>query len=158
MKQISLSFLIVFFALVLSGCTKREVLSPLPSAASVACDDEKGCPLSQNEVPLPTGENVVRTFLELISGKKIPQAVEMLSANASPDETTKQMWGVNFNSIKKLEIKSIERSGNTFKVNLILEVNNPGEYNWENGENLRWISIVKNSSDIWKIDSIATGP
>jgi len=158
MKQFFLSFLIVIFAMVLSGCTKKEVLSPSPSAESVACDDEKGCLVSPNSVPLATSEDAVRTFLGLIAEKKIPEAVGILSANASPDEASKQMWGVNFNSIKKLTIKNIEGSEDTFKVTLDLEVNNPGEYNWENGENLRWITVSKNPNNDWKIDSIATGP
>jgi hypothetical protein len=134
--------IIPILALLLSGCAKKAIVSSLPSAQSAVCDESKGCPVN-------TGESTVRTFLELISEKKIAQATEMMNS---------QGWSENFNSIKKLEIKKIEGNGNTFKVTLNLEVNKPGEYNWENGENIRWITVIKDENNIWKIDSIATGP
>jgi hypothetical protein len=31
-------------------------------------------------------------------------------------------------------------------------------FGWENGENIRWVSLKKNSDGMWKILGIGTGP
>lgn len=148
----------------LFGCTfsaKKIITPPEPPPVSPTTS-----PKSENEVPLPTGEEIVRTFFELINEKRVPEAVAMLSSTASPDESTGQTWGVNFNTLETISIKTIEEwqksdwteSQMTYKVVVVAELKpNPQFYAWDNGENTKWINLVK-EANLWKIDQIASGP
>lgn len=165
MNKIYLVFLVLFSSFFLAGCLPKPEENKTVAAPEELKPQVVVSP-SSAAVPLPTGQSSVRTFLTLISEKRIPEAVGMLSVSASPDESTKQAWGVNFNSIKNLTIKQIEDwdknswtdNQEIFKATINLEVGTPGEYNWENGENVRWITVSKNPENLWQIESIATGP
>jgi len=96
----------------------------------------------------------------------------MMTPGLVGDESTKQNWGVQFNSLKNMVVKKIEPSlkeewtdqKEAFKVNVNLEVAKEAAsvpipyYGWENGDNLRWITLEKNENNLWKISAIATGP
>ena len=140
-----------------AGCNQEEVLPSSPSAEATGAG-----------VSLPTSEDIVKTFFNLINEKRIPETVAMLSAQASPDETSKQTWGVNFASLKTVSVKSIEpwsqeswsETTKTYKVivNIVLEQGD-FSYGWYSGENTRWLEIVKNpQSNLWQINAIASGP
>jgi len=121
-------------------------------------------------VPLPTEEDVIRTFFGLIDEARIPEAVAMMSVEAVPDGSYKQAWGVQFNALDSIKVSKIEPYGqenwssskHTYKVNLEVTVSENAAnapipyYGWENGDNLRWVEIVK-EGDLWKINQIATG-
>jgi hypothetical protein len=123
------------------------------------------------EVPLPTRLSLISTFFGLINEKRIPAAIEMMNSILVPDESSKQAWGVQFNSLENIVVKSVEpsmkeewtKNKETYKVNINLEVAKEAAnapipyYGWENGDNLRWISFERNEN-IWRIVSIATGP
>jgi len=88
----------------------------------------------------------------------------MLDASAAPDDSTKQQWAVNFNSITSVSVKSIEESNREEWTNseqiykVILNVQAKSEqYGWYSGEDTRWVGITK-SGTVWKIKGIATGP
>jgi hypothetical protein len=107
-------------------------------------------------------EQVVRTFLEALSAKDIQKALGMMDA----DNDTKQAWGVNFNTIKSLEIKKIEEiykedwtpTRQSFKATLNVQVTDAGlQIGWENGENFRWITVEKNSNG-WQVHELANNP
>lgn len=128
--------------------------------------------ISQATVPLPTGEDIIRLFINLINEKKIPQAIAILDESIIPNEETKQLWGVNFNSLVSLTLKNIEphsraawaEDTETYKVTLEVKVKPEASsapipnYGWNDGENTRWITLVKDDSGLWKISAIATGP
>lgn len=121
-------------------------------------------------VPLPTEEDVIRTFFELIDEARIPEAVATMSVEAVPDDSYKQAWGVQFNALDSIKVSKIEPYGqenwspssHTYKVNLEVAVSENAAnapipyYGWGNGDNLRWVEIVK-EGDLWKINQIATG-
>jgi len=121
-------------------------------------------------VPLPTEEDVIRTFFGLIDEARIPEAVAMMSVEAVPDDSYKQAWGVQFNALDSIKVSKIEPYGqeswnpssHTYKVNLEVAVSENAAnapipyYGWGNGDNLRWVEIVK-EGDLWKINQIATG-
>lgn len=124
------------------------------------------------EVPQPQGEDVVRTFVNLINEKRIPEAVAMLDASTAPNETDKQAWGVQFDVFESISVKSIEPFSEAewtaeqqeYKVVLTASLKPGSEkavipnYGWENGDNIRWIILKKDGSGQWKILGIGTGP
>ncbi len=82
------------------------------------------------------------------------------------DENTKQMWGVNFNTIQSLRVKDIApvfeeewtSSRQSFKVELEVGVTSEGEgYGWRQGQNTRWVTLQKNGG-IWQIHELANNP
>lgn len=107
-------------------------------------------------------EQVVRDFLNAIAAKDIQKALGMMDAN----ENTKQGWGVNFNTIKSLEIKKMEEAfkeewtptRQTYKATLKIQVTEQGlQMGWENGDNFRWITVEKNANG-WQIHEVANNP
>lgn len=189
-KPILLLFLPISMCFLLAGCGSTKIISNpqftpttmlTQSPSEVLLSGTKGGEAGQSssllptehsdtagkaEVPLPTGEDIVRVFFELINEKRVPEAVAMLSREAAPDETTKQTWGVNFNSLRSITIKSIEEwqknewteKQMTFKVILRAEIRPESSfYAWDNGENTRWINLKK-EDNLWKIFQVATGP
>lgn len=142
-----------------SSKTSPTVLPSVSSVSTITPSQD----ITQ-EVPPPTGEDIIRTFFNLINEQRIPDAVNMLDVSAAQDDSVKQQWAVNFNSISSVSVKSIEQSNKeewtdseqTYKV--ILNVRAKSEqYGWFEGEDTRWVSITK-SGAAWKIKGIATGP
>jgi hypothetical protein len=117
-------------------------------------------PVKEAVVPLPSNEDLVRNFFTLIGENKIQEALAMMDAN----EDTKQGWGVNFNLIKSLKIKSLEPvfpeewtdSRVTYKVVLDAQVKEE-MYGWSNGENYRWVTLEK-TGDKWLVHELANNP
>lgn len=113
-----------------------------------------------------TGESeqaVASDFFAKLSTLKIQDALAMMDA----DEGTKQAWGVNFNTLEKLEVKKIEEiykeewtaTRQTFKVELEVVVKPAGEQmGWQNGTNYRWITLEKNASGQWLVHELANNP
>jgi hypothetical protein len=160
MKKIIILLVIVFVISVIAflflnfSSNKNQVLSPINLP---------------NQVLMPSQEDIIRTFFSLINEKRIPEAVGMLSPTVVPDDTVKQAWGVQFNNLKQVEVMDIKKQadlegeGEIYRVNLQVEVASETAsapipyYGWSNGQNVRWISVVK-ENDLWKIMGIATGP
>jgi|GEM_PF-4031926 len=159
MKKISF-FLILFFSLILSGCTlinngNKEANKTINQ--NITSSNNK-----DSNVPLPSGEDIVRTYINLISEKRIPEAVSMMDI---PDETQKQGWGVELNSFDKISLKNIEKNGtDAFKVTLSVKMKPESAnapipyYGFDNGDNIRWIGLRKGSNNLWKITGFATSP
>lgn len=129
-------------------------------------------PIVDQTVVLLTEEDSIRLFFDLIDQKQIPEAIEMMSISLAPDDTTRQVWAVQFNAIESIKVLQIEPnlpetwSENQHSYQVLLETVVAKEaanapipyYGWEDSPNLRWISLEKNSSGIWQIAAIATGP
>lgn len=122
-------------------------------------------PVGEN-VPLPSKEDVIGTFCELINEGRISDAVSMMETK---DDATRQSWGVsldNFSSFKLVDIKksSIDETGNSFEVdiNVTLKKNLTDlpipNYGWVNGMNKKWINLTEIGQGHYKIAGIATGP
>lgn len=156
---IVLVFIVPVIVLFLFGnLSKKQVNnspSPVPYSSSI----------SQN-VPLPSKEDVVRTFCSLIDEGRITEAVSMMDAG---DDEVRQSWGVylnNFSSFKLMNIKKsvIDETGNSFEVDIdvklkknLMDLPIPN-YGWENGVNKRWIGLIEKENGLYKISEIATGP
>jgi len=126
---------------------------------------------SDDTVPLPQEEDIIRNFFALIDEQKIPEAINMLSVSMVPDDSAKQAWGVQFNDIKSINVLKLEPSmpeswteeTHSYKVTLEAYVSSDAAsapipyYGWEDNPNIRWVELVK-EGELWKINSIATGP
>ncbi|MCX6256206.1 MAG: hypothetical protein NTV31_17290 [Bacteroidia bacterium] len=157
----------IFYCTLLIACV--IVVGINVTSTSIMASQEK---INKSQVPLPTGEDVVRLYFNLINEKRIPEAIGMMHSSMVPDDTSKQQWGVQFNSLASVSVIKIEpfhkkewtRAKNVYKVVLKVKVkpeaaNAPiPNYGWENGENVRWIHIQKDKKGLWKISQIATGP
>jgi hypothetical protein len=119
----------------------------------------------KSSVPLPRQEDVINLFFNLIDEDRASEAISMLTAKNIADDANKQAWGVQFNAIDSVAVKSIEKTGeNTYKVTLGV-VMKPGMenaqpmpyYGWGDGEFVRWVTLEKDGLT-WKISEIATGP
>lgn len=128
-------------------------------------------PAATSAVSLPTEEDIIRTFFELINEKKIPEAISMMSASMVGDDSSKQAWGVQFNALEAIKASKIEPAmkeswtdgSHEYKVTLDVRVSPKAAdapipyYGWGNGSNIRWVEIIKENR-LWKINQVATGP
>jgi hypothetical protein len=177
MKKILSVAAIFVLPFLFSGCGKKQpTVEKVPEQTA---QQETNATISDNqkvaetaEVPLPQGEDIVRLFFNLINEGKIPEAVAMMDELAVPNDSAKQAWGVQFNIFSSIAVKSIEPSNigdeiedqKTYKVVLDAKIKPGSEkavipnYGWVSGENIRWVSLKKDESGIWKILGIGTGP
>jgi len=126
----------------------------------------------ESTVPLPTGEDIIRTFFNLIDEGRIPEAIIMMSPKLVLDDSTRQAWGVHFNAIESMKVLAIEpfwqeewtENKETYKVTLEASVASEAAnapipyYGWQDNPNFRWVTIEKGEDDVWQIAEIATGP
>lgn len=125
-----------------------------------------------NQGTLAPEEELITHFFTLINDKKIPQAIELMSPQAVPDDSTKQTWGVHFNAIRSVNIMSIEAISKdtwtdiekVYKVTLEIYVDEKAAnapipyYGWGDNPNIKFITVWRGNDGLWKIDQIGTGP
>lgn len=153
------------------GITEEELINFAAKVAekiqgNLSMEIKKNPVELQEEKPAELGESqqtVATNFLNNLAALKIQDALAMMDVN----ENTKQMWGVNFNTIEKLEVKKVEETfkeewtanRQTFKVELDVKVKPEGErMGWQNGQNFRWITLEKNAGGQWMIHELASNP
>jgi len=157
MKKSYLILPVLIFSLFLSGCTTTNTQNKeADSAINITTNKDS------SSVPLPSQEDIVRTFINLISEKRIPEAVAMMDVT---DEAQKQGWGVQLNSFESISLSKIENNGaDAYKVTLKVKmkpesVNAPiPYYGFDNSDNIRWIGLRKGVDNLWKITGFATSP
>lgn len=95
----------------------------------------------------------------------------MMTKSITENNSEKQAWEVQFNAISLIKVLTIEPSlpeewtdlEHSYKVTLDLKMNPDSStvpipyYGWDDGENIRWVTIVK-ENNLWKIKGIGTGP
>jgi len=122
--------------------------------------------------PLPSSEDIVRLFFNLIDEERIPEAIDMMTDEMAGDDSSRQMWGVQFNRIDSIKVQTIEPyleadwtdSQKMFKVVLEVFMSEKAKdepvpfFGWDSNPNTRWVSIKKNTNGLWEIESLATGP
>lgn len=108
-------------------------------------------------------QELVEKFFTLLSKKDIQGALTMMDA----DNNTKQAWGVNFNTIEKIELKNISEVykeewtdvRQSYKVELDVKVTPAGEeVGWQNGVNYRWVTLQVADNGRWLIYELANNP
>ncbi|OGG00026.1 hypothetical protein A2Y99_02195 [Candidatus Gottesmanbacteria bacterium RBG_13_37_7] len=94
-----------------------------------------------------------------------------MSKQMTGDDSAKQIWGVQFNVIKSINILKVEPSmqenwsdsSHTYKITLEAYVSSDAAnapipyYGWGDNPNIRWVELVKEDG-LWKINNLATGP
>jgi len=141
--------LVLFSAFFLFGCNKPSVS---PSQEPVA-------------VPLPTSEDTIRLFYSLINEHRIPEAINLMSSDLVPDESSQQAWGVQFNDFQSIKVLDIQPglSASSYKVTLEVQVDPQAAslpipyYGYEANPNFRWLDLIQIDGR-WLINSINTGP
>jgi len=149
-------FIILFLAFFLFGCVSKPVTKTIVPSVS---------PSASPAVPLPTQEDTIRLFYNLINEHRIPEAIAMMSPRLVADDSAKQAWGVQFNDIRSIKVLDIQPglADNSFKVILEVSVNSEAAslpipyYGYEDNPNFRWLDLIKVDGR-WLIDSINTGP
>lgn len=106
-------------------------------------------------------EDIIRAFFTAIGEHHPSEAVALMSLT---DESTKQVWAVQFNAFQSVKILSITHTiDHTYKIQLEVQMKSEAasapipNYGYENGVNTRWVSVEKVGGG-WKIAEIATGP
>jgi hypothetical protein len=112
-------------------------------------------------------ENDLKTFFDLLSKKDFDFTIFQLAYDLRPNDASAQMWKENFQSIKSIKVISIElhrlpewtAEREYYKVTLDIKTDEPPEkYGWENGVNVRWITIIPQGAGPWKIEEFSTSP
>ena len=146
-------------AAVLFYSKKQVAIKPTPAVLPTST------PTAEN-VPLPAGEDIIRTFFELINKRRFPEVLAMMDSQMIPDDAAKQEWTVSFNGIASIVVTKIDPyQPETWPVNnqiyqVTLQVRNQygvPSFVPDNGKNTRWVRLRKAGS-VWKIAEIATGP
>jgi len=121
-----------------------------------------------DSVPLPTGEDVIRSFVQLINDQKIPDAIAMMDNILVSSDSDKQQYGVTFNSFASISISKIgletfdkenwKEGEERYRVDLMISLKPQGQSGlWDEGVNTRWITVMKKDGR-FMIHDIATGP
>ena len=123
-------------------------------------------------VPLPQETDIIRSFINLIDEGRPSDAVNMMGLKVLNDDTNKQSWAVMFNAFKSMEVIKIEpsmqsdwtESIHTYQITLDVKMKPEAasvmpmpNYGWDDGENIRWISLEKTDNK-WTVQGFATGP
>lgn len=107
-------------------------------------------------------EKIVKQFFDYIADKKIDEAIALMDAN----DDTKQGWGVNFNTINSLKVKSCVEDmqddwtadRQRFRCELDVSVKPEGErMGWNQGANTRWIMLTRTNGKWW-LHELANNP
>lgn len=120
--------------------------------------------MSQESVPLPQDVDAIYNLVNLIEEGRSDDAAKMMKVK---DDSELQAWAVQFsniNSFKLLKIEKVKENQWTdkkhiYKVTLDVWMNPDSAsapipyYGWENGENIRWVTLEK-LGNIWKISEI----
>lgn len=162
---------LVLLTLVLSACTKPNLISQNQDKTSPIVPPPQKNDYLDNQGTLAPEEELITHFFALIDSKEIPQAIELMSPQAVPDDNTKQSWGVQFNTIRSVNVLAIEPVSQEtwtdiqkeYKVTLEIYVDSSAAnapipyYGWEDNPNIRFITLWKGNDGLWKIDQIGTG-
>jgi len=109
----------------------------------------------------------VITFFDSLSKKDYDFALFQLSYKLCPNDTARAMWLENFKSIRSVKVVSIEQASlpewtderEIYKVTLDIKTDDsPEVYGWENGANVRWITIIPEGAGPWKVEAFNSSP
>jgi len=117
------------------------------------------------------GQEFIANFFKLIDEGKASEAVMIMTAKNTGNDSTKQAWGVQFNAMTSITVSSIEAydesswtpSQREYKVTFNVTMNPDSAdapipyYGYENGKNIRFV-ILANEDGAWKLDGILTSP
>ena len=133
-------------------------------------DERMTLPIDREALQKPrtdSHEKDLRQFFGFMSTGEPEWAVRQLAYAASPDEATAQVWLANFRSLSALTVVSVEQASleqwtaerEFYKVTLDVQTSEPPEkYGWDNGRNVRWVSIIPQGAGAWKVNALSSSP
>lgn len=146
------------------------VLIPRYLLSSPDLVEDKTEPVKNIAVPLPTAQDTIQVFFNLINEQKGEEAIGMMTENMKGEDDTKKVWLAHFKAIKGLEVVEItpydeqswDDNTRVYQISLNVTVSEEAKdepipyYGWGENPNLRWISLERQNST-WQIAAIATG-
>ncbi len=127
-------------------------------------------PAKEIAVPLPTAQDTIRAFFNLINEQRGQEALKMMTDEMKGEEDTEKVWLAHFEAIERVEVVKItpydeqnwDNNTQTYQAILNVTVSEDAKnlpipyYGWGENPNLRWISLERQNST-WHIAAIATG-
>jgi hypothetical protein len=125
----------------------------------------------ENTVPLPTQQDIIRSFFTLINDKRVDDAITMMTDEMAGDSNTKNLWKKQFQAMKSVTVVSIapytpiepgQKEEYAVNLDIVMTPESVNEmipqYGYENGQNMRFMTMTKLKNGMWRIAGIATGP
>jgi len=176
-KAVLLIIAIIATVAVVSGTVLPTKKSGISGGVSTTAPTASASPavISDKTVPDQSGEDTIRTFIQLLNEQKILEAIAMMDENLITSDSVKQQYGVVFNSFQSMVISSIaleefgkdlsagkagERKEGEERYRVDLKIMLKSESHagmWEEGVNTRWITVLAQENR-FMIHDIATGP
>ncbi|MCJ7826562.1 hypothetical protein MUP56_03025 [Patescibacteria group bacterium] len=170
MQKFILLFIAIAATIITVVTLGQKPKSGISSGGSTIAPTKSVLPSSviNQDVPLPTGEDVIRSFVQLIHEKKIPEAIGLMDETLITSDSVKQEYGVVFNSFSSIAISKIgletfgkedwKEGEERFRVDLQISIKPQSQKSmWDEGATTRWITVVKKEGR-FMIHDIATGP
>jgi len=128
----------------------------------------------------PTGENnqipsdkeFIQLFFATLETKNTAVSLGMLDPSNLIDEASAKEWEKQLTSFEKAQVTNIESLNEdkwtltehiyktTINVKMVPEAASASipNYGWQNGDNIRWITVRKGVDNLWRVVTIATSP
>jgi len=126
---------------------------------------------SQQQTALPTDLEFLKIFFDTVNSKNMPFAMNMLDPSFSSTEESKKTWESYLSSFKSIALKNTEEANKNewtdimhiYKVTLTVETSEEYAkatipyFGYDNGDNIRWITLKKGGDNLWRVAGFATG-
>lgn len=121
---------------------------------------------------VPTDTEFIPMFFDTINEKNMAVLLGMLDPKIIPDQNTAQKWQDQFNSFEKADVTNIEPADESnwtedqrvYKVTISTKMTKDSAtadvpyYGWAaDGENTKWITVIKGEDGLWRVLGIASG-
>jgi hypothetical protein len=121
---------------------------------------------------IPSDIDFIQMFFQALQDKNTSLSLGMLDPSNLPDEATLKEWEKYFSSFEKAQVVSVDPENpdswalneHTYKVSInvsmIAEAASATipNYGWQNGDNIRWVTVRRGEDGLWRVLEIATGP
>jgi len=122
--------------------------------------------------PKPTDKEFIQLFFATLETKNTAVSLGMLDPSNLINEATAKEWEKQLTSFEKAQVTNIEPLNEdkwtltdhvyktTVNVKMLPEAASAPvpNYGWQNGDNIRWITVRKGADDLWRVVTIATSP
>jgi len=119
-----------------------------------------------------TGTQFIQLFFQVINQKQTNTAVSMLNSSLLPNQEAANLWASQLGSFQSILVKDISEvpdfvktpASEKYKVILTAQTSPDAAnapipfYGWSDGDNIRFITIIKGEDGLWRVQEIATGP
>lgn len=128
-------------------------------------------PNQKENLKIPTDTEFIELFFNTIQSGNINVALSMMDKSTIQTQDQIDTWVQHFNAFKTAKVLNMEESEkdtwtdtmHKFKVNIGVEIKDIAKgatipnFGWDEGDNIRWITVIKGEDELWRIKEIATG-